>query len=56
MSLFFKDSLFVFFLSFNLLLSNFLLLLSFIIVVFSLQNFLSLLGCLPPWGLRVFGI
>ena len=54
-----------FFLTFNLLLSNFLLLLSFIVVVFSFQNFLfpywavfpagvfgSLASSSPSWGLQ----
>ena len=54
MSLSFK---YVFLLTFNVVLSNFLLLLfSFIVVFFFLKFSPSLLGCLPCWGLRVFGI
>ena len=63
---FFKDFFFFFFLTFNLLLSNFLLLLpSFIVALFSFQNFLFpywavfpagafgfLASSSPSWGLQ----
>ena len=61
---FFKDFFFFFFFTFNLLLSNFLLLLLgfyrcifFYLFFFFYPIFsLSLLSCLPCWGLWVFGI